>query len=203
MSRPAYTAHPTAVVDDAASIGVGARIGPYCQVSQGAKLGPRCYLEQNVFIGEGVVIGRGVRLRNNVSMDSGTRLEDNVFCGPNCVFTTVVTPRVELLRYEGDRRSLVRRGATIGANAALVGGVTVGQYAVVSPGSLVVTDVADYAVVTGVPAQQTGWMSRHGHPLLQPDADGVYTCPESGWRYREVEPGVLRCLDWPEDDPLP
>jgi UDP-2-acetamido-3-amino-2,3-dideoxy-glucuronate N-acetyltransferase len=129
-------------------------------------------------------------------------LEDDVFCGPSCVFTNVINPRSQIVRRNQYQRTLVRRGATIGANATLVCGATIGRYAFIGAGAVVRRDVPDYALMLGVPANHRGWMSRHGHRLLGPDPDGVLRCPESGWRYREAEPGVLRCLDWPEDKPL-
>jgi len=125
-----------------------------------------------------------------------------VFCGPSCVFTNVTNPRSQIVRHHLYERTLVRRGATIGANATIVCGVTLGRYAFVGAGAVVTASVPDYGLVLGVPARQVGWMSRHGHRLENPDAVGVMVCPESAWRYREEKPGVLRCLDWPEDKPL-
>src|SRR5207237_3889250 len=128
-------------------------------------------------------------------------LEDDVFCGPSCVFTNVVNPRSQIVRRGQYVRTLVRRGATIGANATIVCGVTIGRYAFIGAGAVVRGNVPDYALMLGVPAVQKGWMSRHGYRLSLPGPDRVMACPESGWRHREVAPGQLRCLDWPEDLP--
>jgi UDP-2-acetamido-3-amino-2,3-dideoxy-glucuronate N-acetyltransferase len=168
-----------------------------------ARIGERCILGQNVFVANGVVIGTNVKIQNNVSLYTGVELEDDVFCGPSCVFTNVINPRSQILRHTQYQRTLVRRGATIGANATIVCGATIGRYAFIGAGAVVRGDVPDYALMLGVPARRRGWMSRHGHRLAEPDGDGIMMCLESGWRYREVEPDVLHCLDWPEDRPLP
>jgi UDP-2-acetamido-3-amino-2,3-dideoxy-glucuronate N-acetyltransferase len=128
--------------------------------------------------------------------------EDDVFLGPSCVFTNVSNPRAQIVRHALYERTLLKRGCTIGANATVLCGITLGRYSFVAAGSTVTKDVPDYGLVLGNPAQQVGWMSRHGHRLADPGEDGVMTCPESGLRYREVEPGVLRCLDLDEDAPL-
>ena len=202
MSEQKYSIHPTAVVDDPVNIGEGTNIWHFCHVMQGARLGKACVLGQNVFIADHVIVGNNVKLQNNVSLYTGVELEDDVFCGPSCVFTNVTNPRSQVVRRHLYERTLVRRGATIGANATIVCGVTIGRYAFIGAGAVVVDDVPDYALMLGVPAQQKGWMSRHGH-RLQFLKDEILTCPESHWRYREVEPGVLRCLDWSEDQALP
>lgn len=203
MSEQPYFVHPTAAVDEPADIGAGTKIWHFCHVMSGARLGERCNLGQNVFVAGGVVIGRNCKIQNNVSVYAGVELEDDVFCGPSCVFTNVSNPRSQIVRHAQYERTLVRRGATIGANATIVCGITLGRYAFVAAGAVVTKDVPDYGLVMGVPARQRGWMSRHGHRLQNPDAEGVMVCPESGWRYKEIEPGILRCLDWPEDEPLP
>lgn len=203
MPEPAFYAHPSAVIDLPCEIGAGTKIWHFCHVMQHARIGERCVLGQNVFVAGHVIIGSNVKVQNNVSIYAGVELEDDVFCGPSCVFTNVVNPRSQIVRQHLYERTLVRRGATIGANATIVCGATIGRYAFVGAGAVVRGDVPDYALMLGVPARQHGWMSRHGHRLRDPDADGIFTCPESGWRYREVEAGALRCLDWPEDDPLP
>lgn len=203
MTSATFFVHPTAVVDPPVCIGEGARIWHFCHVSAGATIGPRCSLGQNVFIAPNVRIGAGVKVQNNVSVYEGVVLEDEVFCGPSCVFTNVDHPRSEVPRKGQYGRTIVRRGATIGANATIVCGSTIGRYAFIGAGAVVTRcSVPDYALMLGVPARQTGWVSRHGHVLREPDADGVRRCPESGWRYREVEPGVLRCVDWDEDAPM-
>lgn len=194
--------HPTAIVDAGAEIGPGSRIWHFSHVMSGSKIGRNCSLGQNVFVAGQVSIGNGVKIQNNVSIYKGVILEDYVFCGPSMVFTNVINPRSEIERKTEYRQTLVKRGATFGANCTIVCGITVGRYAFVGAGAVVAKDVPDYALMVGVPATRQGWMSRHGHRLPAPNSDGLMTCPESGWRYREVEPGVLRCLDWPEDQPL-
>lgn len=203
MSAREYFIHPTAFIDEPCSIGAGTKVWHFCHVMKNARLGERCILGQNVFIATDVVIGNNVKIQNNVSVYTGVELEDDVFCGPSCVFTNVTNPRSQIVRHHLYERTLVRRGATIGANATIVCGVTIGCYAFIGAGAVVCEDVPDYALVLGVPARQQGWMSRHGHRLQNPDDHGIMICPESGWRYQEIEPGVLRCLDWPEDKPLP
>jgi UDP-2-acetamido-3-amino-2,3-dideoxy-glucuronate N-acetyltransferase len=197
MSEQTYYAHPSAYVDEPCEIGAGTRIWHFCHVSPGVRIGERCNLGQNVFVAAEVRIGDNVKIQNNVSVYAGVELEDDVFCGPSCVFTNVINPRSQIVRHRQYQRTLVRRGATIGANATIVCGTTIGR------GAVVRGDVPDYALMLGVPATQKGWMSRHGHRLPQPDEDGMMRCPESGWRYREVAPGTLQCLDWDENASLP
>ena len=203
MTQQAYFAHESAYIDDGCEIGEGTKIWHFCHVMSGAKLGRGCNLGQNVLVSSGVTIGNNVKIQNNVSVYTGVTLEDDVFCGPSCVFTNVINPRSQIVRHSQYQRTLVRRGVTIGANATIVCGATLGRYAFIGAGAVVRGDVPDYALMLGVPARQRGWMSRHGHRLTEQNAAGELLCPESGWRYQEVEPGVLRCLDWPEDEPLP
>lgn len=203
MNEGEYFIHPTAVIDEPCSIGKGTKIWHFCHVMEGAHIGEGCVLGQNVFVANDVRIGNSVKIQNNVSVYTGVELEDDVFCGPSCVFTNVSNPRSQIVRHHLYERTLVQRGGTIGANATIVCGVTIGRYAFIGAGAVVCDDVPDYALMLGVPACQKGWMSRHGYRLQGPDQDGVLVCPESGWRYKEVETGVLRCLDWPEDEPLP
>jgi UDP-2-acetamido-3-amino-2,3-dideoxy-glucuronate N-acetyltransferase len=202
VSEARYFAHPTAVIDQPSSIGQGTKIWHFCHVMANARIGEGCVLGQNVFVANDVVIGNKVKIQNNVSLYTGVELEDDVFCGPSCVFTNVINPRSQIVRHSQFQRTLVRQGATIGANATIICSAIIGRYAFVGAGAVVRGDVPDYALMLGVPAVQTGWMSRHGHRLQNPDGDGVMVCPESGWRYRENEAGVLRCLDWPEEQPL-
>jgi UDP-2-acetamido-3-amino-2,3-dideoxy-glucuronate N-acetyltransferase len=203
MSEQTYYAHPSAYIDEPCEIGAGTRIWHFCHVSPQARIGERCNLGQNVFVAAEVRIGDNVKIQNNVSVYAGVELEDDVFCGPSCVFTNVINPRSQIVRHRQYQRTLVRRGATIGANATIVCGTTIGRYGFIGAGAVVRGDVPDYALMLGVPATQKGWMSRHGHRLPQPDEDGMMRCPESGWRYREVAPGTLQCLDWDENASLP
>jgi UDP-2-acetamido-3-amino-2,3-dideoxy-glucuronate N-acetyltransferase len=198
-----YFSHQSAFVDDNCEIGDGTKIWHFSHVQSGARIGRNCILGQNVNVANDVVIGDGVKIQNNVSIYTGTVIEDYVFLGPSCVLTNVTNPRSEVNRHRLYEKTVIRRGASIGANATIVCGITVGRYAFVAAGAVVAKDVPDYALMVGVPARQSGWISRHGLPLKRADSDGVYTCPESGLRYRESEPGVLRCLDIGEDAPLP
>jgi UDP-2-acetamido-3-amino-2,3-dideoxy-glucuronate N-acetyltransferase len=197
-----YFAHPTAVIDEPASIGEGTRIWHFAHIFRGAHIGKGCIFGQNTMVADDVVIGDNVKVQNNVSIYSGTIIEDDVFLGPSCVLTNVTNPRSQVVRHSLYERTLIRRGATIGANATIVCGTTLGRYCFVSAGAVVTKDVPDYALVMGTPARQQGWMSRHGHRLL-PTESGVMKCPESGLRYREVTPGLLRCIDLDEEAPLP
>jgi UDP-2-acetamido-3-amino-2,3-dideoxy-glucuronate N-acetyltransferase len=197
-----YSVHPSAYVDEPCEIGEGTKIWHFCHVMKNATIGRGCNLGQNVFVASDVTIGNNCKIQNNVSLYTGVELEDDVFCGPSCVFTNVINPRSQIVRHSQYMKTVVRRGATIGANATIVCGATLGRYAFIAAGAVVRGDVPDYALMIGVPARRAGWMSRHGHRLLAPDANGIMACPESGWRYQEVEPGVLRCLDWPEDRDL-
>ena len=198
-----YFVHESAYVDEPCDIGAGTKIWHFSHVLKGARIGEHCVLGQNVSIAQACVIGNNVKIQNNVSVYAGVILEDDVFCGPSCVFTNVVNPRSQVVRHHLYERTLVRRGATIGANATIVCGATVGRYAFIGAGAVVRGDVPDYALMLGVPALRKGWMSRHGHRLTMPGDSGIAVCPESLWRYKEVEPGILRCLDWAEDEPLP
>jgi UDP-2-acetamido-3-amino-2,3-dideoxy-glucuronate N-acetyltransferase len=203
MNEKSYFAHPSAYVDEPVTIGAGTKIWHFCHVMKNATLGRDCILGQNVLVASGVRIGDNVKIQNNVSVYEGVELEDDVFCGPSCVFTNVTNPRSQIVRRGQYQTTRVRRGATIGANATIVCGSTIGRYAFVAAGSVVTkAEVPDYALMAGVPAKRKGWMSRHGHKLGKPYGEGIMTCPESGWRYREVEADVVRCLDHPEDSPL-
>jgi UDP-2-acetamido-3-amino-2,3-dideoxy-glucuronate N-acetyltransferase len=168
-----------------------------------ARIGRGCSLGQNVFVGRGVTIGNNVKIQNNVSVYTGVVIEDDVFLGPSCVLTNVTNPRSQVNRHALYETTHLRRGCTIGANATVVCGVTVGRYAFVGAGAVVTKDVPDYALIVGNPGRRVGWMSRHGHRLQSPDSDGVMRCPESGYCYQEVGPGVMRCLDLDEEAPLP
>src|SRR5262245_14431806 len=198
-----FFSHESAYIDDGCEIGDGTKIWHFCHVHAGARIGRHCVLGQNVNVAGSVTLGDGVKVQNNVSIYTGTVVEDYVFLGPSCVLTNVTNPRSEVNRHSLYETTRIRRGASIGANATIVCGVTIGRYAFVGAGAVVAKDVPDYALMLGVPARQVGWISRHGLPLNTPDASGVHTCPESGLRYREIEPGTLKCLDLDEDAPLP
>jgi UDP-2-acetamido-3-amino-2,3-dideoxy-glucuronate N-acetyltransferase len=200
--EPGGFVHPSARLEDGAEVGAGTRIWQHAHVMRGARLGERCTLGQNVTVASGVVIGNDVKIQNNVSVYDGVVIEDAVFLGPSCVLTNVTNPRAEVSRRALFERTLLRRGASIGANATIVCGVTIGRYALIGAGAVVTRDVPDYALMLGNPARQHGYVSRHGH-RLRAGADGLMTCPEFGLRYRETEPGVLRCLDLDEAAPLP
>ncbi|MEY4203400.1 MAG: hypothetical protein RL013_1103 [Bacteroidota bacterium] len=173
--------HPSAIVDPGATIGEGAKIWHFCHVSPGAVIGENCVLGQNVFVASGVMLGRGVKVQNNVSLYTGVVCEDDVFLGPSMVFTNVINPRSFVERKSEFRQTLVKRGASIGANATIVCGSTLGAYCLVGAGAVVTKDVPDYALVTGIPARQAGWVSRLGHRLSF--EDGKALCPESGEGY--------------------
>jgi UDP-2-acetamido-3-amino-2,3-dideoxy-glucuronate N-acetyltransferase len=195
--------HESSYVDEGAEIGKGTKIWHFSHILSGAKIGDYCSLGQNVSIAGGTVIGNRVKIQNNVSVYEGTTIEDDVFLGPSCVLTNVTNPRSQVVRKSLYETTLIRRGASIGANATVVCGITIGRYAFIAAGAVIASDVPDYALMVGVPARQRGWMSRHGHALKDPDPEGYFTCPESRLRYREVEPGILRCLDLDENAPLP
>jgi UDP-2-acetamido-3-amino-2,3-dideoxy-glucuronate N-acetyltransferase len=201
-NRPFFV-HESASLDDGAVVGVGTKIWHYSHVMKGAKIGERCVIGQNVNVDGGTVIGNNVKIQNNVSVYTGVVIEDDVFLGPSCVLTNVSNPRSQVNRHSLYERTTLKRGCTIGANATIVCGVTVGRYAFVAAGSVVTKDVPDYALVMGNPARQSGWMSRHGHRLSAPDSNGEMRCPENGHRYKETGPGVLRCLDLDEETVLP
>jgi len=197
-----FFVHETAVVDPGARIGKNTKIWHFCHVLPNASIGDGCVLGQNVNVASGVVIGNNVKIQNNVSVYTGTRIEDDVFLGPSCVLTNVKNPRSQVNRHALYESTLLKRGATVGANATIVCGVTLGRYCFVAAGAVVTKDVPDYALVAGNPARQRGWISRHGQ-RLQPGSNGELVCPESGFRYREQPAGVLRCLDLDEDAGLP
>ena len=157
--------HESAYVDAGAVIGAGTRVWHFCHVLGGAEVGPRCSLGQNVVVMNGVVIGENAKIQNNVSLYEGVELEADVFCGPSMVFTNVYNPRSAVSRKNEYRRTLVRRGATIGANATIVCGVTIGRFAFIGAGAVVNRDVPDYALIAGVPGRRIGWMSEDGHKL--------------------------------------
>lgn len=181
----ATTIHPTAIVDEGATIGEDCRIWHWVHISGGAVIGTRCSFGQNVFVGNRVVIGNNCKVQNNVSIYDAVTLEDDVFCGPSMVFTNVYNPRSAVVRKDEYRQTLVKKGATLGANSTIVCGVTIGEYAFVGAGAVINKDVKPYALMVGVPARHVGWMSEHGERLELPlEGNGTATCPGSGARYR-------------------
>jgi len=194
----AASIHSSAIVDPGASIGDGTRVWHFVHVCGGAVIGRNCSLGQNVFIGNRVRIGDNVKIQNNVSVYDNVTLEDDVFCGPSMVFTNVYNPRSAVSRKDEYRDTVVRRGATLGANCTIVCGVEVGEHAFVGAGSVVNRDVPAFALMLGVPARHAGWMSRFGARLpLATQGDGEATCPYTGDRYL-LRQGVLR-LETRED----
>jgi len=184
--------HPTALVDEGAEIGEGTRIWHWVHVSAKAVIGRGCSLGQNVYVGNRVRIGNNVKIQNNVSVYDNVVLEDDVFCGPSMVFTNVYNPRSAVVRKDEYRDTLIRRGATLGANCTIVCGVVVGEHAFIGAGSVVNRDVPAFALMVGVPAKQIGWMSRFGERLTLPlSGSGSTVCPHTGDRY-ELTDGVCR-----------
>lgn len=202
MKKQNYFVHESSYVDDNVQIGLGTKIWHFCHVQSGAKIGERCILGQNVNIGNEVVIGNNVKIQNNVSVYTGVTIEDDVFLGPSCVLTNVSNPRSQVVRHSLYEKTLIRRGATIGANATILCGITIGRYAFIAAGAVVTKNVRDYAFIAGVPGRQKGWMSRHGHVLMR-SKDGIMICPESGLHYMETATGFLKCQDLNEEDMLP
>lgn len=179
------TIHPSAIVDEGAQIGEGSRVWHFAHVCGGARIGSGVSLGQNVFVGNNVSIGDRCKIQNNVSVYDNVTLEDGVFCGPSMVFTNVYNPRALIERKSEYRDTLVKRGATLGANCTIVCGVTVGEFAFVAAGAVVTKDVASYALVVGVPGRQIGWMSEYGEQLSLPvDGEGEASCPHTGELYR-------------------
>jgi UDP-2-acetamido-3-amino-2,3-dideoxy-glucuronate N-acetyltransferase len=183
----ATTIHPSAIVDDGAQLGDDCRVWHFVHISAGARIGAKCSFGQNVFVGNDVLIGSNVKIQNNVSVYDAVTLEDDVFCGPSMVFTNVYNPRSAVTRKDEYRRTLVRQGATLGANSTIVCGTTIGRHAFIGAGAVINRDVPDFALMVGVPAKQIGWMSRFGEKLDLPvqSAEPVEaTCPHTGDRYR-------------------
>ena len=183
----ATTIHSSAIVDEGATLGEGCRVWHFVHICAQARIGRGCSFGQNVFVGNDVVIGDNVKVQNNVSIYDAVTLEDDVFCGPSMVFTNVYNPRAAVTRKDEYRRTLVERGATLGANSTIVCGITIGRFAFIGAGAVVNRDVPDFALMLGVPARQAGWMSRHGERLalpLQSAAPVEATCVHTGDRYR-------------------
>lgn len=181
----AITVHPTAIVDEGAVIGDGSRVWHFAHICGGARVGQGCSFGQNVFVGNKVVIGDQCKIQNNVSVYDNVTLEEGVFCGPSMVFTNVYNPRSFVERKSEYRNTLVKKGATLGANCTIVCGVTIGEFAFIGAGSVVNKNIKPYALVVGVPARQIGWMSEYGEQIPLPlQGEGQYTCPRSGQHYK-------------------
>jgi UDP-2-acetamido-3-amino-2,3-dideoxy-glucuronate N-acetyltransferase len=221
--QPNFFVHKSSYVDQPTSIGNDTKIWHFCHVMSECEIGAGCSFGQNCVIGPRVKIGNNVKVQNNISIYEGVEIEDDVFLGPSCVLTNVTNPRSQVLRKSLYEKTLLKRGCSIGANATIVCGITIGRYAFIGAGAVVHSDVPDYALMLGVPAKQKGWMSRHGHVLKNPDTEGVMICPESGLRYQvqslegdslvasrlsietidQRPTTILRCLDVNEDEALP
>lgn len=186
-----YHVHDSAIVDDGAQIGADTRVWHFVHVCGGAKIGEGCSLGQNVFVGNKVTIGNNVKVQNNVSVYDNVHLEDDVFCGPSMVFTNVYNPRSFIERKTEYRDTLVKRGATLGANSTIVCGVTVGEYSLVGAGAVINKDVKPFALMVGVPAKQIGWISKYGEQLDLPlEGNGTATCEHTGEQY-QLENGFV------------
>ena len=182
---PDYFVHESSYVEGGARVGRGTKIWHFCHVMKGAEIGENCSLGQNVVVMPNVRIGNNVKIQNNVSVYEGVTLEDDVFCGPSCVFTNVTTPRAHVSRKAEYVATLVRRGASIGANATIVAGTTLGEFAFIGAGAVVTSDVAPHALMLGVPARRVGWMCQCGERLHLTDHHGA--CERCGWAYREQQ----------------
>lgn len=191
MEEKDYFAHETAVIDEGCMIGKGTRIWHFSHIMSGCVIGDGCNIGQNVVVSPGVELGRNVKIQNNVSVYTGVICEDDVFLGPSCVFTNVINPRSAVSRKDEYRKTLVCRGASVGANATVICGHRIGSYAMIGAGAVVSRDVPDYALVVGNPARMTGWVSEYGHRLSFGE-DGIAVCPESGQKYRLEDNTVSR-----------
>ena len=193
--------HPSVVVDDGSSIGEGTAIWHFSHICSGAVIGKNCSIGQNVLVADNAVVGNGVKIQNNVAIYGGVTVEDDVFLGPSCVLTNVTNPRSQVNRKTLYEKTLIRRGATVGANATIVCGITLGRYSFIGAGAVVTKDVPNYGLVFGNPGKLSGFMSRHGHKLHF-DENNQAICPESHFRYERAG-GNVRCLDLNEEKPLP
>ncbi|MGZ3725621.1 MAG: acyltransferase [Pseudobdellovibrio sp.] len=188
-----YFKHETALVDAGAEIGKDSKVWHWVHISSGAKIGERCVFGQNVFVGNKVKIGNNCKIQNNVSIYDDVYLEDDVFCGPSMVFTNVINPRCEIVRKDQYLTTTAKKGATIGANATIVCGVTLGEYCFIAAGAVVTKDVKAYALMAGVPAVQKGWMSRYGEQLDLPiSGNGEVVCKNTGEKYKLTDSILTR-----------
>lgn len=183
MTGSSYYAHPSSVIDEGCIIGSGTKIWHFTHIMSGCIIGENCNFGQNVVVSPGVILGNNVKVQNNVSIYTGVECEDDVFLGPSMVFTNVINPRSAVNRKNQYAKTIVRRGASIGANATIVCGNNIGYYAFIGAGAVVTKEVPDYALVIGNPARQTGWMSEYGHKLKF-DENGIAVCPESNDKYK-------------------
>jgi len=186
-----YFAHPTAVIDEGCTIGKGTKIWHFTHIMTGCEIGENCNLGQNVVVSPGVRLGRNVKVQNNVSIYTGVICEDDVFLGPSMVFTNILNPRSAIVRRDKYVATLVKKGASIGANATIICGHTLGEYSMIGAGAVVTKDVKPYALVVGNPARQVGWVSEYGH-RLHFDENGIAICPESGQKYKLVQDAVQK-----------
>ncbi|TSA27142.1 MAG: N-acetyltransferase [Bacteroidetes bacterium] len=193
MDKP-YFAHETAVVDEGCTIGRGTKIWHFTHIMQGCRIGENCNFGQNVVVSPGVILGNNVKVQNNVSIYNGVICEDDVFLGPSMVFTNITNPRSAVIRRDQYVRTLVRKGASIGANATILCGHEIGAFAFIGAGAVITRDVPAYALIVGNPGKQAGWMSEYGH-RLHFDAGGIAVCPESKERYRLHEGAVTKLTD--------
>ena len=185
-----YKTHPTAIIDEGATIGKGSIIWHWTHVCSGAIIGGNCSLGQNVFVGNNVTIGNNVKIQNNVSVFDNVTLQDEVFCGPSTVFTNVLNPRANISRKDEFRNTIVKKGATLGANSTIICGISIGKYSFIAAGAVVTKDVPDFAVMIGVPAKQDGWMSEYGERIFF-DKHNVFHCNHTGKKYY-LESGLCR-----------
>ena len=186
-----YFSHETAVIDEGCKIGAGTKIWHFSHIMSGCEIGEKCNIGQNVVVSPGVKLGNNVKVQNNVSIYTGVICEDDVFLGPSMVFTNIRNPRSAIIRKDQYTTTLVKRGASIGANATIVCGITIGEFAFIGAGTVVVKNVPDYGLVIGNPGRHVGWMSEFGH-RLEFNADGVAVCPESGEKYKLFEGNVTK-----------
>ena len=190
-----YFIHESSYIDSDVEIGAETKIWHFCHILQGSSIGEGCTLGQNVVVGPRVKVGNKVKIQNNVSVFEGVTLEDNVFCGPSCVFTNVINPRSEINRKEEFRQTVVKKGVTIGANATIICGNSLGEYSFIAAGAVVNTEVKPYALMVGVPAIQIGWMSRYGERIDLPIVrEGEWKCKNTGVIYKLTNKSFLKCL---------
>ncbi|MDP4132367.1 MAG: acyltransferase [Bacteroidota bacterium] len=188
-----YYSHPSAVIDEDCSIGEGTRIWHFSHIMSGCRIGKNCNLGQNVVVSPGVILGNNVKVQNNVSIYTGVECEDDVFLGPSMVFTNVINPRSAIVRKDQYKKTIVRKGASVGANATIVCGNEIGEYALIGAGAVITKPVPPYALVAGNPAKQIGWVSEYGHTLLFNES-GMAVCPESGQPYVLKHQSVSRLI---------